>query len=343
MMWQPLANRDLDIEQAPKLRMSAAGHCPAAIAYAAHGFQETDPPDAQSKNRMAMGHFLEILIIRGLEAEGWETKHTVLDGGQLEVSFDIQGESITGHPDGLCRHPEWTSGFWVVLECKSMSVDRAIEVEQYGVADVYPGYLVQAALYAWKLYEMGLVAHPGRAVFGMMDREGRLLPPERVKVSPEVTPGIFDKFQAIIDHRRMGMVPAPPFPQDSTECRYCSYHTLCWGAPKHYGRKERPPIVKIGMQDNPAVVEAARRWRDYKPHIDEAKDDLQHASNANDMATIEAAGVLAGYFHPRDQPAYDPRALEARIPGDILRECLASKQPDSRVPFWVRRAAGWRG
>ena len=334
MMWQPLASRDLDIEQSPKLRMSAAGHCPASIAYAAHGFQETDPPDDTSRNRMAMGHFLEVLILRGLEAQGWEITNTVLDGGQLEISIEVNGETITGHPDGICRHPEWTAGMWVLLECKSMSVDRALEVEEYGVPAVYPSYLVQAALYAWRLHEMGLVAHPGRAVFGMMDREGRFLAPERVKIPSDVFPGIQDKFHAILDQRAMGMVPTPPLPQSSSECGYCSYHRMCWGAPPPRGKKQIP-IVKLDEQD---IVGAAQRWHEAKPVVDEARDVLQKAANANDGATVEAGGVVGGYFSPRQTPVYDAKALDQLVPADILRQCRTDKQPDERLPFWVREA-----
>ena len=55
--WQQLASVDLDVEQSPRLRMSAAGHCPAAIAYAAHGYQETDPPDETAVHPNVDGPF----------------------------------------------------------------------------------------------------------------------------------------------------------------------------------------------------------------------------------------------------------------------------------------------
>ena len=294
-----------------------------------------------------MGHFLEILIVRALKARGWETAWTVLDdGGQREIEIQVPGpngtEAVSGHPDGICRHPEWTSGLWVVLECKSMSVDRAIEVEQYGVAAVYPSYLVQAALYAWRLHEMGMVAHPGRAIFGIMDREGRFLSPERIKIPSEVVPGVFDKMQSVLDLRHLGMVPARPYSQSSTECGFCNYHKLCWGAPKSYGRKGRPPIVHWKPGDNPAVLDAAEQWRASKPQVDMARDILQEASRANDQATIEVGGILAGPFVPRESPAYDPKALEDRVPMDVLRQCLSRNQPVKRPPFWVRLAAGPR-
>ena len=250
--WQELASAELDVENIPHLRMSAAGHCPAALAYATLGLSETNPPDEESQNRMAMGNMAEILIIRGLESRGWETKHTVLDGGQLEVEITLTPEwsnaepqTVTGHPDGICRHPEFTQGHWVTLECKSMSPDRAIEVEQFGVAAVYPSYIVQAALYGQRLYEMGEVVHPRRAVFGMMDREGRFIPPERVSWPEEVVPGTIDKLTYISFQTQQGEVPIPPYPQDSSECRTCNYYNRCWKGPPDFGGKKRPGFVRV--------------------------------------------------------------------------------------------------
>ena len=61
-----------------------------------------------------------------------------------------------------------------------MSPERAEEVQREGITKVYPGYLTQISLYGRRLKEMNLVSHAERGIFGMMDREGRLLPPERV-------------------------------------------------------------------------------------------------------------------------------------------------------------------
>ena len=75
--WQVLASEFLDRPQPPHLRMSAAGKCPRALAYAYKECQESNPPDDHSFNRMAMGHMAEILIVRNLHQNGWQTDHTV--------------------------------------------------------------------------------------------------------------------------------------------------------------------------------------------------------------------------------------------------------------------------
>ncbi len=135
--WQPIASLELDREEPPHLRISSAGRCPRASAYAAAGEPESNPPGNQARNRMAMGHMAEVLILKELERNGWETEHTVLsEGGQLELEMELPGAgaTITGHPDGICRHPDLTNNQWVTLECKSMGPERALEVERDGVA-----------------------------------------------------------------------------------------------------------------------------------------------------------------------------------------------------------------
>ena len=111
--WQQLALEDIERDQPPHLRISSAGRCPRALGYAAQGIPESNPPGPQARSRMALGHMAEVLIIRELEQNGWETRHTVLSGdGQLELELEVPdtgGETIKGHPDGICRHEKFTN------------------------------------------------------------------------------------------------------------------------------------------------------------------------------------------------------------------------------------------
>ena len=54
-----------------------------------------------------------------------------------------------------------------------------------------------------------------------------------------------------------------------------------------------------------------------------------------DGADLTAAGVTAGYFHPRE-PKYDPGMLEKLVPADVLRKCAPG--PAAKDAFWVRKA-----
>ncbi len=172
-MWQRMAREDFEQIQGPRLRLSGASRCVREQTYNAMQLEQSDPADGQGLNRMLLGHAAEILIIMVLEENGWETAHTVLsEDGQLELSITLpkSGQVVTGHPDGICRHEFFTKGLWVTLECKSMSVVRADEVLLNGVALTYPHYISQIALYGQELYNLELVEHPRRGVFGMIDR-----------------------------------------------------------------------------------------------------------------------------------------------------------------------------
>ena len=184
---------------------------------------------------MAMGHMAEVLIIRNLQQAGWETDHTVLTPtGQLELNMQLQtnlGNTIhfTGHPDGICRHPHFTSNMWVTLECKSMSQDMGVLAEEHGIAVTYPKYIVQIGLYGRILYQEGLVSHPHRGVFGLMDRDGAPLAPQRIKWEDEVIDNAIQTNLDAVNATEVGELPDRPYEVSSTECKQCPYHTLCWG------------------------------------------------------------------------------------------------------------------
>ena len=290
--WQPIASRDIDKEQEPHLRISSAGKCVRAQAYTETGTPESNPPGQHATNRMALGHMAEILIIKEMERNGWETRNTVLSGeGQLELELEIPGtgRTIRGHPDGICRHPGFTNGLWVTLECKSMGAEKALEVERDGVAAVYPAYMAQIGLYSLRLHQMELVSHPGRGVFGMMDRDGRSLPPERVAWKKEDTDGTLERLAEVVKAAQAGELPEHPHPQSSSECRYCNYHTTCWGEnPKPEANAEKPLV----FNERPEVIQAARTWADLKPKVELARDMLQAASNSAGGADVMAEGVI---------------------------------------------------
>ena len=339
--WQQMAARDLDKEQPPHLRISSAGKCPRALGYAAQGTEESNPPGPQALNRMALGHMAELLIIREMERNGWETRHTVLsDEGQMELELEIPGaggETISGHPDGTCRHEKFTNNRWVTLECKSMSPDRGLEVQKDRIIRVYPGYLVQISLYGRRLKQMGEVHHGERGVFGMMDREGRLMPPERATWEEQDVDQTLEKIARVAQKARNGEVEERPYPQSSTECRYCNYHSLCWGTDPD--PEENPTAKQTVTSKEPQVIEAARAWAELKPQVDRARDMLQAVSNSHEQGDVLVEGVVGGYFQPRSERFYDPDALERAVPADILDQCRTNIR-EKPPAFWVRMSRG---
>lgn len=337
--WQRQVREEL-AEPAPlKLRMSSAGRCQRALTYTAFGHQPTDPPNQPAQNRMALGHMAEILIIQEMERNGWQTDHTVLsDGGQLEVNITLpqSGETISGHPDGICRHPRFTNNLWVTLECKSMSQDMAERVETEGVIAVYPHYLSQIALYGYELHRRKLVSHPERGVFGVMDRNGHFLPPERILWTAEDRERAIANLDSAAGNAETGELPNRPYERDSQECLFCHYHKLCWGSTP----KAAPIIPNIGnnrIKTTARENEAARLWQKLNPQVREAREILQNAVDRAGGGVIDTGEVIAGYFVPKNAPMYDHEKLKRLVPADILQKCLRP-QETPRKAFWVRES-----
>ena len=338
--WQAQAVKDLDQAHTPRLRMSSAGKCTRRLAYAHTGTPESNPPNQQAENRMAMGHMAEILIIRNLEQAGWEINNTVLtEGGQLELNMELltaSGKTVhyTGHPDGICRHPEFTNNLWVAFEAKSMSPDRADLTEEHGVAVTYPDYIVQIGLYGRILYQDGLVSHPNRGVFGMMDREGRPIAPQRVRWEDDTIENAIQSNTNAINATENGELPERPHEINSFECTNCPYRNLCWGQEPDPNRPiaKRPKIVPEDQE----VLHAMRDWADMEPRMTEIKAVLEAASREADNADLVTDRVTAGYFTPMDPPEYNPHRLKELVPDDILKRCrIPSAKASSR--FWIRK------
>ena len=337
--WQTGAAEMLDHNDPPHLRVSATSKCIRALHYSANGMKETDPPDEEAQNRMALGHMAEVLIIRAMERRGWETDNTVLSpDGQMDLEIEIttaNGETkkLPGHPDGRCRHEYYTNGKWVPLECKQMNDDLAVMTRATGIASVYPGYILQIGIYGREMKRRDLVQSGEAGVFGMMDRGGRMLPPERVRWSSKTIDDALAKMAAVADGKE-GPEPVRPHQKGSDECAICPYHTLCWGIPPD--RPLHPAKKPMDLNDNRAACAAAEIWLETKPQNDIAKTTLQDLVEEMDGRDITMAGVTAGYFAPKDPPRYDASKLEEMIPSDILRQCQT--EPGKSKAFWVRKS-----
>ena len=332
--WQEAAAAEITGPERPRLRPSGAGNCLRRQYYAAWGHPEEPSEDRLQKNRMALGHMAETLILLAMKEDGWETRHTVLDpGGQPELEILDPGHGygvITGRCDGLCRHPEWTRNQWVTLECKSMATHRADQVRARGVAEVYPKYIWQAALYARPLYEQGLVASPLKAVFGMMDRDGNPLPPERVSWDEKEYEKAVGRLQAAALAWAQGVAPPRLEPGEEQECQNCPYRLRCQGmlpGKPHLARATALDESHRAWQEAPLWLAASRQKKESEKAFAAA---VKEAGGGN----VEANGVTAGYFQPEGRHSYDARLLEQRVPKDLLEQCRSAGKETRRL--WVR-------
>ena len=278
---------------------------------------------------MALGDAAETILIRNMVADGWEVADTrAVPGGEqieLEIAWPLP---MTGHPDGICRHPEHTNGQWVTLECKSMSTGQLQRVRQAGIAQVYPEYLAQVACYSRILFEQGRVAHPRRAVFACMDRDGDNPAPERVKWTGAQEEKLWNKLAGTWRLIESDTAPSRPYEPDDVHCRYCPYHTRCQGQDPPAGW-ERPAITY-----DDELVAAAESWLQADRARRKARDTL-----STEVADPYGPGLIAGplqasWFWPKERDTYDPEILERMVPADVLRQCRNSQAKGPA--FWIR-------
>lgn len=316
------------IQQPPiPIRMSSAGYCPRRQAYAALGVPPSSLPTRQDENRMALGDAAEDILVNNMLSDGWEITDTrSVPGGEqleLEINFPLP---MTGHPDGICRHPEHTRDRWVTLECKSMFEDRLFRVKHEGIAQVYPEYLAQAMTYSRILYESGRVAHPHRAVFAIMDRDGEQLPPERVAWDTPAEDRLWQDLTDTWSIITRGELPERPYEPDDDHCGYCPFFKTChdedppdWRNPHHVTEHD--------------ALDAADQWLKADRLRKEATRQLREIAKGHESGII-AGPVSASFFYPRPVIGYDPDLLEKRVPADVLRECRNTRQEPPA--FWIR-------
>ena len=322
------------------LRISSAGRCVRRQTYAATQTPPSDENDERSEARLALGHALEVLIVLNLKKSDWETEHTVLDGGQMQLSLD-EMSFVNGHPDGKCRHPRHTNNMWVTLECKSMGSNRADLVFADGIFVHYEEYRSQIALYGRQLYRMGEVDHPERGVFATMDREGKPMAPERVSWEPAHFDAALERLQTAHAHADAGTLPERPFQPDDENCVFCPFRTLCWEL------EPDAPVQPGAIWKNQGTVSlnntrVATRVEQYATAMQDRREVtkvLEEQCRLYGDSTIEIGGLMAGYFYPQDSVSYDESKLAKHMTAEQLRECRTGP-PERR--FWIRPASNRR-
>ena len=340
-IWQKLfasVMTDKDNLDGPaRLRLSQTGQCQRRLHYINSRETPSDPTNLTRRHKLAMGHALEVLAILAFKSYGWETRHTCVDdGGQITLEMQIPGldDPVQGHPDGICRHENFTENAWIPLECNSTSEFRAAMFEELGIAKVEPSYIMQIAMYGRLMFERGIVDHADRGVFAFISREGRLLPPERIKWNPNLSDRGVLRLAHALHTNNEDQPPDRPYDDPNEEpCSYCPFRKICWS---DLLLDELQPILRgaaIPLDHDQETFEAAAQWLQAKQALDQAKVVLESKLIANANAPISAAGVNAEYFRPSDARGYDMHEIGRYLTGEILRR-HQNAYADKRV-FWV--------
>lgn len=313
------------------IRMSSAGHCPRQQAYASLEYEASDPPDRQSQNRMALGDAAENILIDNMTQDGWVVRHTRAVPGGEQLAIGLADPPMTGHPDGVCRHPVHTDNRWLTLECKSMSSDRLRETERNGIAATYPEYLAQVACYSRILYRLEIVDEPRRAVFAYMDREGNQPAPETVSWDEDYELTLRQQIAATWKQITQRQLPERPYAADDRHCRYCRYFTICQGQAPDWRDLPQPQQVH-----EPHLLEAAQQWQEANQIRNAARQVLIAACPDPEHPGIIAGDITASWFIPNSRKGerYDTDLLRTMLTAEQLRQ---ARHTDRTEPgFWIR-------
>lgn len=122
-----------------KLRLSAAGKCPRALAYAYHGYERNGKQkDPRSCVVFFQGDMVEAMIVQLARLAGCTLLATGLN--QITVSIPIGDHVVQGHPDGCILHDQKMG----LLEVKSMS---SFSFERFEKGEIDEGYKAQVQTY----------------------------------------------------------------------------------------------------------------------------------------------------------------------------------------------------
>ena len=167
-----------------------------------------------------------------------------------------------------------------------------------------------------------------------MDRDGRPLPAQRQRWEEEVIDKAINGNLDAVNATERNELPDRPYEVSSTECKYCPYHTLCWGVgPQQAETQKKPEKV---VPEDPQVIQAMEDWAQMEPRMTEVKGLMESASREAGNANLILNGVTAGYFRPVDPPAYNANKLKELVPADILNQCRIPAPP-AKNRFWIRK------
>ncbi len=211
------ARQFMEEKDEKKLRLSLSGNCVRKLAYIHLDYPEEGKEiDSRAKITFFLGDLVELALLKLAKLSGCYIFATGLN--QIEVSINIDGVEIAGHPDGFLLH----EGNLYIVECKSMS--------DYGFKDFEKGkisyeYLAQVNMY---MYALKL----DKAIFVALDKNNSLLGERVVKRDNKIIKECLERFKKAIKATDNNLPEREYKPDEKGklpwQCGYCPYWRLCY-------------------------------------------------------------------------------------------------------------------
>ncbi len=200
----------------PKLRMSSAGKCIRQLCYIYHKYPQNGKTiDSRARLVFWAGDLTETTIISLAKLAGCVLTSVGLN--QLNLSMDISGVKIEGHPDGMVLH----NGELCLLEVKSMS---SFAFKRFENGDIDDSYIMQINLY---MGQLGLK----KCIFVAQNKDSGILGETLIHFDDAVYSIGLERLCSIIDSDKNKLQPRPYRPDAKGfydwRCAYCPYFNTC--------------------------------------------------------------------------------------------------------------------
>ena len=204
-------------ERSKTIRISSLGKCQRAQAYQYHGFEVKGKEiDGRGRITFFTGDLTELLITQLAKLSGVAIIATGF--GQMTLNISINGDVITGHPDGIvfCEDKKLR-----LYECKSFS-DYAFK--SFERKEIDESYLVQINCY---MKELGL----SECVLVGLNKNNGVLAEQVLEFDKKYTDIANDNYKKIASSTPDDL-PEQPYSVDEKgyypwQCLYCGYFGWC--------------------------------------------------------------------------------------------------------------------
>lgn len=205
-------------DRAGSVSLSQAGKCARQIAYNYHGYEKNGKEiDGRARMIFFQGDLVELTLMTLAKLAGCPIVGTGLN--QINITLDVNGVLINGHPDGFLIGSDMTR----LVECKSMASYAFDRFENGEVDDSYAAQ-INAYLEATNLDECVLVA---------MNKDNGIVKETVIYRDPILINKIKDNLNKVLISTKEAL-PDQPIELNADakgmypwNCLYCSYWKTC--------------------------------------------------------------------------------------------------------------------
>lgn len=204
--------------------------CERAIQYEFLGFPSDEGRELTGRKLriFEVGNQFEALALRWLRLAGFGIK---IGGSSRQFGFSAANGRIKGHVDGIIMSVPDDIDIAVpaLWECKSVNAKGWRELDKKGLADSYPTYAAQIALYQAYLSEDLHEISNNPALFMAINKDTQDIYLEMIPFNGKLAQEMSDRaVKIVIATEHNEILPRCTAKQDFFGCRFCNWSTRCW-------------------------------------------------------------------------------------------------------------------